>query len=187
MKFRVKRKTGFVTNDRTVKILDRDGLPFYYMENVGPNFKFNLPPGEFFTDNKLTELMVPVTYTMPPLKRRYNFMLAPKRFRYIYANNPNKCSVDLLRGLVIFDKSFEGFPRFVKAYIKYHELGHYRYSGKGQVSEKDCDDFSFNCMIKAGYNPAQVVTASEYTLENNLTGLDRKNNTFNYAYNFRQI
>jgi hypothetical protein len=187
MKFRVKRKTGILTNDQNVCIFDRDGLPFYNMQNVGPKFTFNLPRGEYYSNNNLIELSKPLNYTMPELKRRYNFMVAPRKFRYVYANNPNKCSVDLLRGLVIFDHSFKDFPRFIKAYIKYHELGHYRYSGKGQVSEKDCDDFSFICMIKAGYNPAQVVTASEYTLENNLTGMDRKKNTFNFAYNFRQL
>jgi hypothetical protein len=186
MKFFVNQKKGFMTNERELLILDKNKIPFYYRNNLNGKFKFNLPIGTYYSDTKLIELINPVFYTTPKLKNRYFFKEVPKKLKIIYAENPNKCSVDLDRGIIIFDNSFKEQPRFIKEFIKYHELGHYRYSGRGQESEKDCDNYSAYCMINKGYNPLQINVASKYSLGNNHLSIERKNNNFNYLQAFKQ-
>jgi len=186
MQFKVNNKSGFSSNDSEILILDKNKIPFYYRENNKLNFKFNLPIGTYYTENNLIELKKPCFYTTPKLKPFYYNKPFPKRFKIIYKDNPNKCSVDLSRAVIIFDKSFKSEPRFVKDFIKFHELGHYRYSGRGQESERDCDDFSTWCLIKIGYNPSQISVANRYTLGHNDSGTDRKINNFNYLQAFKQ-
>lgn len=186
MKFKVKNKTGFVTNERDLLILDKSKIPFYYRNGLTGNYRFNLPVGTYYTKSKITKLQKPCYYTTPGLKPAYYFKPFPKRFHIIYMTNPNKCSVDLNRAVIIFDKSFKKSPRFIKDFIKFHELGHYRYTGKGQTSEKDCDNFAAYCMIRIGYNPSQISVANKYTLGNDHYAIDRKINNNNYLQAFKQ-
>ena len=65
-------------------------------------------------------------------------------------------------------------PLPVKDYIKFHELGHYFYSGEGNKSEILCDLFAKNCMLKCGYNPSQVRWAQNGTLSNMISSKIRK-------------
>jgi hypothetical protein len=85
-------------------------------------------------------------------------------------------------GIVIFDKSFKKEPKFVIDYILAHEYGHYFYSGRGNESEIDCDTFASNKLLKMGYNPSQLVTAGQSTLENTKENYIRKyiNKKINY-------
>ena len=185
-KFRVNRKSGFVTNDKNLLILDKDMIPFYYRENLSGNYKFNLPLGTYYTENSLS-ITRPNFYTTPKLKDRYFFKRYPNKFKIIYSENPNKCSVDIDRGIIIFDNSFREQPRFIKDFIKFHELGHYRYSGRGQESEKDCDNFAAYCMIQLGYNPSQVSVANKMSLSDDKhTSVERQINNFNYLQAFKQ-
>ena len=173
-------------NERELIILDKNKIPFYYRNNLKGKYKFNLPLGTYYTNNTLLVLNNPVFYTTPKLKPSYHFRPFPKKFKIIYENNPNKCSVDLNRHVIIFDNSFKKSPRFIKDFIKFHELGHYKYTGRGQESEKDCDNFSSYCMIKVGYNPSQISVANKYTLGNEFLSIDRKENNFNYLQAFKQ-
>jgi len=186
MKFKINKKTGFRCFDKELLILDKSGIPFYYLKNDNYEFKFNLPVGTYYTNNNLSKLPNSVFYSKPKLKDRYNFKKVPNGFKIIYSNNPNKCSVDLDKHIIIFDYSFKDKPRFERDFIKFHELGHYFYSGKGQQSEKDCDDFSAFCMIVIGYNPLQIRVASKYSLSNTKDGLERKTQNFNYLQSFKQ-
>ena len=186
MKLVVKHKTGFSCIDNQLLIFDKNKIPFYFRDNNKTTFKFNLPVGTYYTENNLVKLNRPCFYTSPKLKPFYFNKTLPNRFKIVYENNPNKCSVDLTRGIIIFDNSFKNEPRFIKDFIKFHELGHYRYSGRGQESEKDCDNFSVHCMIKIGYNPSQINVASKYTLGENHLSVDRKINNTNYLQAFKQ-
>lgn len=167
-------------------ILDKNKTPFYYRNNLKNKFSFNLPCGTYYTNNNLVKLDKPVFYTKPKLKKRYHFKEYPKNFKILYSENPNKCSVDLNKGVIIFDNSFKTAPRFIKDFIKFHELGHYRYTGKGQQSEIDCDNFACYCMILIGYNPSQIMVASKNSLENTPLSLQRKQENFNYLQAFKQ-
>lgn len=188
IRFSVNKKTGFsCSGTSTILILDSKKRPFYYREGLTRPFAFNLPFGTYYSNVPLRKLDKPVFYTMPKLKRPYHFQRYPGKFKIIYANNPNKCSVNLDRGIIIFDNSFKHEPRFVRDFIKFHELGHYHYSGRDQESEVDCDTFAAYCMITIGYNPLQARVASRYSLGNNPESEMRKKANFNYLQSFRAI
>ncbi len=174
MEFLVDKKSGFVCYESPLIIYDSNGLPFYYRENIKKNQKFNLPEGNYSTQNFLVKLSKPVFYKLPKLKPRYVFIKYPDNFTEIYEPNPNKCTVDLDKATITYDTEYLDETRVIKAFIKFHELGHYRYSGHGQISERECDDFASWAMLQAGYNPSQVRYASEYSLGNDHLAKKRK-------------
>lgn len=165
--FVIDRKTGFSTKEKEFLILDKSKIPFYTFKNQRSEpFIFNLPTGIYYTDSQLSALPTPFKYKLPTLKERYFFKRFPSKFKIGYGNNPNKCTVDLNNATIFFDSSFKKYPRWVKDYIKFHELGHFMYSGRGDESEADCDVFACWCMIKVGYNPSQVAAARAMSLGN---------------------
>ena len=187
MDFVLDKKTGFFCKVKDLLILDSKNIPFYYRANETRNQKFNLPSGKYNSDNLLFKLDKPVFYTKPKLKKRYVFKRYPKNFKIIYGVNPNKCTVDLNTNTILFDNEYLNAPRFITDFIKFHELGHYRYSGKGQQSEKDCDSFAAWCMIEAGYNPTQIRVAIKYSLSDGHLGIKRKIENFNYLQSFKAL
>ena len=179
------KKNGFACYQKNLLILDSKGIPFYFRENENRNQKFNLPNGKYETKNQLVQLRKPLYYTKPKLKARYVFKQYPKKFKIIFGKNPNKCTVNLRTNTILFDNEFKDSPRFVLDFIKFHELGHYRYSGKGQQSEKDCDDFAAWCMIEGGYNPSQIRVAITHSLSDGHLGGERKKQNKNYLQSFK--
>jgi hypothetical protein len=170
--FTCKQKTGFVSTDELIKIFDSENKPFYVYPNKTGVIKFNLPKGAYSTNNKLAKLPAPVFYILPPLPIPTVKRKLPKRFKIVFKNNPNKCSVYHKIGLIVFDNSFKDKPKFFLTFIKLHELGHYFYSSKDknplsneyQQNEIYCDTFARNKMLKLGYNPAQIQQAINLTL-----------------------
>lgn len=177
--FSVDRKTGFSTTSKNFLILDKNKIPFYTWKNqrIEP-FIFNLPTGDYFTSDPLTDLPSPFIYKLPTLKPRYFFKKFPNGFKISFGRNPNKCTVDLNNSTIVFDNSFRNYPRWVLDYIKFHELGHFMYSGRGDESEADCDVFACWSMIKVGYNPSQVAAARKMSLGDS-PKLQNRNNASN--------
>jgi len=80
--------------------------------------------------------------------------------RVLFRNNPNKCSIDVNSGTLIFDKNFFKQLNIVQLYfILSHELGHYFY-----YSEHKADAFARFVMLMLGFNPSQIVAAASSTL-----------------------
>lgn len=183
--FKVDKKSGFQSFDKNLLIIDsNDGIPFYFRPNENQNQKFNLPVGDYETQNKIYKLKKPIFYSLPKMKTRYNFQKYPTKLKIFFGYNPNKCTVDLDNHTILFDESFRNEPRFVIDFIKFHELGHFRYSGKGLQSEKDCDNFACLCMLIVGYNPSQIRTANEISLGNHLDANKRKRENLQYLKSF---
>lgn len=181
-KFIVKNKTGFYCFDAIVKIYDNRGILFYFKENKNGKIYFNLPTGVYSTFNSLSKKTFRV-YNLSKLPTANNKKDLPKTFKIIYCENPHKCSVDNDKHIIYFDYSFKDMPLPVKDYIKFHELGHYFYSGQGNRSEILCDLFAKNCMLKIGYNPSQIRWAQSGTLTNSKTSLERKEKVNNNLKN----
>lgn len=167
----IDEKKGFSTTDKKIRIFDVNGKPFYFFDRTkGEKTCFNMPKGEFTTDNNLTELKNPVTYKikkLPTIERRRKL---PEHFKFIGTKNPNKCSVFLNKGIIIFDKEF--IKKQIKpslVFIGLHELGHFFYE-----NESKCDHFATYQMLKLGYNPSQCTIATNTTL-NGKHSKDRKN------------
>lgn len=172
-KFKVNEKTGFYCFDAIVKIYDDRGILFYFKENKDGKIYFNLPKGVYSTFNTLSK-KAPRSYNLTKLPTANDKKELPKKFKIVYCENPHKCSVDNNRHIIYFDNSFKNMPLPIKDYIKFHELGHYFYSGQGNRSEILCDLFAKNCMLKIGYNPSQVRWAQSGTLSDSKTSLERK-------------
>lgn len=178
MVFNLDKKSGLISKDYVIEIKDNNGL-FYFKEN--PNNKeiyFNLPAGIYQSDNNLFLMNNPKNYKLIDLPVRNHFKKMPKDLKIVYTKNPNKCSVDLNNNVAFFDYSFMNKPSYIKDFVYYHELGHYKYLGEGNESEKNCDSYAFNRMIKKGYNPSQIMAANYFTLTNKPTSLERKENIY---------
>jgi len=80
--------------------------------------------------------------------------------RIVFSKNPNKCSIDVSSGTLIFDTDFFKKLNVAQLYfILSHEIGHYFY-----YTEKKCDAFASAVMLLLGFNPSQVIAASHSTL-----------------------
>lgn len=179
MKFICREITGITSFDSVVKIYDDNGRLFYFKENPSGKLHFNLPRGIYSSENNLNKSNVR-KYKLYDLPKGNKIKKLPKKFKIKFINNPHKCSVDNTNHVIYFDNSFRTAPKPVVDYIKYHELGHYFYSGQGQKSEILCDLFAVNSMYKVGYNPSQVKWAQGGTLSNSETSLERKQKVFNH-------
>lgn len=179
-KFVVREKSGFSSVDYLIKVFDNRGILFYFRENLeGKKITFNLPKGMYQTQNTLYKTS-PLNYKLINLPIPNNKKKLPSEFKIYYIKNPHKCSVDNRRHIIYFDLSFKNMPLPVKDYIKFHELGHYFYSGQGQRSEILCDLFAANQMLKVGYNKSQIAWAQRGTLGQTETSKERKEKVFNH-------
>lgn len=165
---------GFGSLDSEIIIREKNGKVFYLYKNPKKMFcEFNLPKGNFYTNNKLAKLTEPKKYKLPQLPPFERRLKIPAKIRISYGKNKNKCSVFLEEGKIIFDKDFKrqlSTPTFV--FVICHELGHYYYGGHNPVkepkkyleSETKCDIFAIKLMLKNGYNPSQIVLSSRFSL-----------------------
>lgn len=178
IKFKVSKKQGFCSFDAIIKIYDSRNVLFYFKENRKGKICFNLPKGIYSTYNNLHNTSVR-KYKLSKLPKSKNPKKLPENFEIKYIDNPHKCSVDNVKHIIYFDKSFKNMPLPVKDYVKFHELGHYFYTGEGNKSEILCDLFAKNCMLMCGYNPSQVRWAQSGTLSDSDTSIERKNKVNN--------
>lgn len=168
--FDCKKITGFYS-ENPVKIF-RNGKLFYSFDKV---CKFNLPIGRYQTYNQLSKLKHPVHYNLKTLPRPERDIKLPSKFTVLKENNPNKCSVNMLTGVILIDPNFAMQNPVFLTFVLFHELGHYLYE-----TEWKCDVFASNQMLKRGYNPSQCFNSSYHTLKNNYSGFQRKFKTLSY-------
>jgi hypothetical protein len=80
--------------------------------------------------------------------------------RIVFSKNPNKCSIDVYSGTLIFDSDFFKKLNIAQLYfILSHELGHYFY-----YTEHKCDAFARAIMLLLGFNPSQIIASANSTL-----------------------
>ena len=151
----IDKKTGFRITQRETPVIVRDcrGLLFYSTELQVPNVReFNLPCGEYLVDSGyFTPMSEPVDYplkSLPPFERDRPL---PKDFVLTWGDNPNKCSIIWPAKTILFDRSLEEYRLPELFFILYHEYGHSKYK-----TEKFCDLYAYNCLIRKGFNPEQV-------------------------------
>lgn len=151
----VVQKTGFKISNPNIPVIIRDnrGILFYSTEDMLPRVTgFNLPPGRYLIDSGMfAPIPTPIGFkllTLPPNER---LLKSPHGFRVIFGNNPNKCSVMWGKNVILFDNSFKEKPWPQVEFILGHEFGHQFYK-----TEKYCDLYAANRMLKKGFNPSQV-------------------------------
>ena len=158
MVFKVNKISGFFTMDREVRIYTLDGEIFYFSNNRKVT-KFNLPKGVYKTDNNIKLNIKPFSFKVKKLPPFERCLKRPKKIKLFFQPNPNKCTVRLNEGIIIMDTAIKELPKPCIMFVLGHELGHYYYK-----SENKCDNYSFNLLLKQGYNPSQLIWASELTL-----------------------
>lgn len=173
-----KHITGIACRDEIIKLTNREGRTLYYFEN--PERKrvtFNIPTGEWQTDNDLTRLRRPLIYVCPKLPKP-DKTGDIKPLKYFVEDNPNKCSIDVKTGNVIIDKSiFEKDIPFL-CFVLFHENGHFFYKGGTFSGEACCDIFAAKKMMERGYNPSQIYFAQEFCLSEK--SIERKDFLYNW-------
>lgn len=175
MQIVINKKTGFETDAANVAIYNSDFSPFYVKTRQGSKLEFNLPPGAYYCEQKLTQLKKPVEYKAPALpkpERKLNLPSNP--IQIIFRPNPNKCSIFLNLGLIVCDPSIKIKSKAEQMFVVYHEIGHYLYK-----TEKFCDMYAAARMLEDGYNPSQCVYSVNGCLSDQ--SQERKQNIFNFS------
>jgi hypothetical protein len=147
------KKTGFknLFPYRPVVIRDFRGIVFYSTIGLSPVEYFNLPEGKYFIDSGTIQILPkPNKKKILPLPTVERVMPSPENFSIVFAENPNKCTVDWAKKMITFDNSFITCELPVIYGMLYHEMGHQYYD-----TEKYCDLFACNMMLQKGYNESQ--------------------------------
>lgn len=169
--------TGYKTTDEEIMIIDSDEREFYYYHNpLQKTVCFNLPIGEYFTENEIIKLRRPIKYICPPLPKPDKDLI-PQEMNFFVTDNPHKASIDVSTGDVIIDHSINEKEKPFKCFVLLHEVGHNYYNGG--THEHFCDIFAAKTMLeKLGFNPSQVYLAQEFCLSEN--SINRKDFLYNY-------
>lgn len=170
MNFSVKEKTGFVCAEKVLSIFDKNGLPFYERKNNSTLMKFNLPKGNYFSENVIYKLEKPVVYLVPPVPHpEKNVEMRDLKIEVLPEQMiGGKARIDTLTGSVQLSEEIFSLPRPVWQKIFFHEIGHHLY-----YTEKYCDHFADLCLLKLGYNPLQLYKGSVCSLRHNRENVER--------------
>jgi len=175
MLFEIDKKTGFSSKDLPVIILDESNNLFYTSKELN-NFKgrFNLPSGKYQTNNTLKKLEKPLNYVIVLPKFERNFNTDVYKFRIMFGENINKCTIFHNRNTILFDNSFLNKSKCVLYTILEHEHGHKYY-----FTEWKADIFAFKKMLELGYNPSQIKKVFLTILNKTESNLARMQQYFN--------
>ena len=168
-KIAIPKKTTFYTYVSPIIINDDRGKEFYFYQWDNDRFNyqlFNLPKGKYYSKYPIFLSDVNLEFAKipnePPEKDDY---LRIKKIYIKEGNNPHKASIYIYSykpfATIIYDKSLNEQPYYVKDFILAHELGHLYYH-----TEEYCDRFARNLCLSLGYNPSQLNKAIEYSLNN---------------------
>lgn len=158
----LENKTGFTTLLPFI-IYELNGNVFYSSDFVnkieqGKRLNFNIPAGRYTYDGAFIKLDNPVKFkviTLPIPERN----LHKKKYKIIFSDNPNKCSIFYSTGIILFDNVFKIAPLYIKYGIYFHELGHHLYK-----TEKFADLYAVKKMLDYGFNPSQIGRVSIFGL-----------------------
>lgn len=179
----LENKTGF-RSSMPFQILDNKGILFYdstftdHIEN-GQVLEFNLPAGVYTYNGSFIKLGSPVDYEnipLPPKERN----IQQRKYKIVWGNNPNKCTIFYEPGVILFDNSFRNAPLYVRYGIYFHELGHLFYK-----TESKADLYMSKKMFELGFNPSQIGRVPLMSLSNN--SFERKKKTVSLVTKKRKI
>jgi hypothetical protein len=171
----VREKSGF-RSTMPFQIFDRWNNLFYssdFTNNIknGKAQLFNLPVGRYSYNGNLIRLASPIKQKeiiLPPPERHYQ----KSKYKIVFKENINKCSIFYDEGLIIFDPSFKKLPLYVLYFVYFHEIGHHLYS-----TESKADLFAVKEMLESGFNMSQIGKAPLLSLSEK--SFNRKENIIN--------
>lgn len=171
--------TAYCSSDDLI-VINYNFEPFYFFENVNKDIVyFNLPSSnvlcnDFYTENNIKCLdnhYLEFDNIQLPKKEK-NFVVK-NNYTFTLGKNPNKASIKIFEGEILMDESFKYEPIPFATFVAFHELGHNYY-----YTEKYCDMFATNEMLKRGYNPSQCYYSNYYCLSD--AQKERKKFQFDY-------
>ena len=137
-----------------------------------------MPKGEYLLDFPFKK--VGNFRTLKQLPKYERCIPRPRKFKFILKENPNKCSIFLEKGVIIFDKDlWESLSNLQRKFVLLHEYGHYYYK-----SEVKCDIFAKHHLLKLGYNKSQIAAIDFHILGNSEHSISRKLESFNAIKNY---
>lgn len=148
---------GCKSNDSFICVFDCKGKIFYIIKNDKQKY-FNLPKGDYFTNNEIT-ITKPFIHKIPSLPKFEVKRPNVNDFDISFGNNPYKATVDFNKETILVDYALLKLPFFCLVWIIYHEKGHQFYK-----SEFKCDLYATRQMLLKGYNYSQVKLAPLLTL-----------------------
>lgn len=159
--FSVDKKTGYCSHNSPVFIYEkkRNKLFYYHHGNKKGRFFFNLPKGEYFTNNNIEKLIEPVTVELPILPPAEKSKTLPSKVKVQFLENPNKASILVDKHKVFVDPKILKLSLPSIIFVLFHEIGHYYYK-----TEEYCDLFAVREMLKRGFNPSQCGIAIDEAL-----------------------
>lgn len=154
-------KSGFLSNDKEIKIFDENGKEFYFFSPKTFPFHFNLPKGKYFTENKLFSVK-PKSYDIrlpKPEKKGFD----TKGFKIKFVDGLGLGWTDIKSKIIGLHKIFlsEKVYKPCLFFVYAHELGHNYF-----FDETKCDLFAKNLMLQWGFNKSQIIKAKNLTLKN---------------------
>lgn len=155
--------SSFFSSDEGLVIFDEYGNIFYVHPNKTKKINFNLPVGQFFTENNIMRKEKFVPYTKGWEK------FDSTGFVVRVGVNPNKLTVTPALKDIIADHSINDCKYIpLMEFCLGHELSHTLPSGKGISCTGNvknfCDENSANRMLAIGYNPSQINIARKMSM-----------------------
>lgn len=186
MNINISKITGYASNAPIICVKQQGtGKTLYRQENPGRDrMTFNLIPGKWVTNQKLTKLSKPVVYITPPIAEpEFKRNIKPHKFRK--ADNPAKVTINFKHkdyNDIKVDPEIAAKGIYTVAFINDHEICHNFYGKKNKeldpkgyyASETKCDIGACKIMLQNGFNPSQCILAVDHGLSELENAVERK-------------
>lgn len=176
MIFELKNKRTYAgKGDLKIIRLDTPFKPEFYAKNESDYFLFNLPIGNYRIESGIvndSDLALVYSTDLPAIERKSG---APYKVKYTMGNVKVKAKIYRSLGTIYIDKSYLNYPQYVGKFLLEHEKAHYFYE-----TEKFCDLWAANKMLKLGYNPSQLFDAIDLILGSKNVDLAKERVNFIY-------
>src|ERR1035437_8543385 len=170
------RPETFFSEDVEIKIYDSKKKHFYFRKNPDRNITFNLPKGEYYSDNNLEKqnLFIPYPVSYTGFKDGW-----VNEIDFYVCHNENKATIfpTLKRPKVFLDNKIANHVyKPLTMFLLSHEVSHREPEGRGIECNSNtanfCDINGANYLInKVGLNPSQIVLATKILYKEGMRGI----------------
>lgn len=109
-----------------------------------------------------------------PAKEKKPMVVKVNKYKYIPSWH-SPASIDVKKGLIVYNKRFTTFSEAKRIFIIQHEIGHFFYK-----TEKYCDLFATKQLLSEGFGKSQCLEV----LRNTLKDSNEKNERYDYVASF---
>lgn len=161
MRIQNKQPSTFYTKASPLYVADDKGRIFYCHENGARDLTFNLPVGNYTTNQNVERKpnFEPYPVLVLPAKEQ---IFDSRNFGIKIDYNPHKGTFRPSQELIILDKDVVKYPyKPYRYFVLAHEKGHSYFS-----DESKCDWYALNWCLQNGFNPLQIQSSYKRLLKN---------------------